>query len=36
MGYWKNGKKKPNIDNIIKIANALDCSVDYVLGRTKD
>lgn len=36
MGYWKNGKKKPNIDNIIKIANALDCSVDYVLGRTND
>lgn len=36
MGYWKNGKKQPTIDNIIKIANALNCSVDYVLGRTDD
>lgn len=36
MGYWKSGRKKPTIDNIIKIANALNCSIDYVLGRTKD
>ena len=36
MGYWKNGKKKPTIDNIIKIAQVLDRSVDYILGRTKD
>lgn len=36
MGYWKNGQKKPTIDNIIKIANALNCSIDYVLDRTND
>lgn len=36
MGYWKNGKKKPTIDNVIKIADALGCSVDFVLGRTDD
>lgn len=36
MGYWKNGQKKPTIDNIIKIATALDCSTDFVLGRTND
>lgn len=35
-GYWKNGQKKPSIDNVLKIATALDCSVDFVLGRTKD
>ena len=31
---WKSGKSKPNIDAITKIANYLDCSVDYLLGRT--
>lgn len=36
VGYWKNGKKKPTIDNIIKIATSLDISIDFVLGRTKD
>lgn len=36
MGYWKNGKKKPTIDKIIQIANALNCSIDYILGRTND
>ena len=30
---WKNGKKVPNIDSVIKIAEFFDCSVDYVLGR---
>lgn len=36
MGYWKNGKKKPTIDKLIKIAKTLNCSIDYVLGRTSD
>lgn len=31
---WKSGKSKPNIDAITKIADYLDCSVDYLLGRT--
>lgn len=31
---WKSGRSKPNIDTIIKIADYLDCSVDYLLGRT--
>lgn len=34
-GYWKNGGKKPTIESIIRIAKALDRSVDFVLGRTK-
>ncbi|MDO5399157.1 MAG: helix-turn-helix transcriptional regulator, partial [bacterium] len=31
---WKSGKSKPNVDAITKIADYLDCSVDYLLGRT--
>lgn len=31
---WKNGKI-PNGEALIKIANRLDVSVDYLLGRTK-
>ena len=30
---WKNGTI-PNGDTLIKIADYLDCSVDYLLGRT--
>lgn len=30
---WKSGRSKPNIDTIIKIADYLDCSIDYLLGR---
>lgn len=32
---WQNGVFKPKIDNIIRIAKALDCSVDFVIGRVK-
>lgn len=31
---WKSGRSKPNIDTVIKLADYLDCSVDYLLGRT--
>ena len=34
MNEYKNGKKIPTIQNLIKIADYLDCSVDYLLGRT--
>ncbi len=34
MNEYKNGKKLPTMQNLVKIANALDCSVDYLLGRT--
>lgn len=34
--YWVKGKSQPTIENIIKIAKALNCSVDFVLGRTKE
>ena len=34
MNEYKNGKKLPTLQNIIKIADYLDISVDYLLGRT--
>ena len=30
---WINGERKPSLDNIIKLADLFDCSVDYILGR---
>lgn len=30
---WKRGKYEPSLDNIIKLAEVFDCSVDFVLGR---
>jgi len=30
---WKNGKKIPTLENVVKIADFLNCSVDFVLGR---
>ena len=32
---WQNGVFEPKIDNIIRIAKSLDCSVDFVIGRVK-
>lgn len=34
MNEYKSGKKLPTLQNIQKIADYLDCSVDYLLGRT--
>lgn len=34
MNEYKNGVKLPTVQNLIKIADYLDCSVDYLLGRT--
>lgn len=31
---WKNEGSIPNGETLIKIADYLDCSVDYLLGRT--
>lgn len=33
MYYWETGKYQPSIENIIKLANYFDCSIDYILGR---
>ena len=31
---WQNGKNHPRLDNLIKIAEAFGCSLDFVLGRS--
>ena len=35
MNQYKNGAKTPTTENLIKIADYLDCSVDVLLGREK-
>lgn len=34
MSEYKNGVKLPTVQNLVKIADYLGCSVDYLLGRT--
>lgn len=34
MSEYSNGIKTPTVENLAKIADYLDCSVDYLLGRT--
>lgn len=31
---WKNGKSVPSASALIVLADYLECSVDYLLGRT--
>ena len=31
---WESGKAEPTLDNIIKLANILDTTTDFLLGRT--
>ena len=30
---WKNGTRQPSLDNVIKLADKLTCSLDFILGR---
>ena len=34
MAEYNRGEKIPTVNNLIKIADYLDCSVDYLLERT--
>lgn len=34
MNQYKNGIKTPTTENLIKIADYLECSIDFLLGRT--
>lgn len=36
MGNYENGKQYPTIEIMIKMADCLDCSLDYLLGRTDE
>ena len=31
---WLNGVTSPYADNLVRLAKAFDCSVDYLIGRT--
>lgn len=33
---YENGKLEPSIENLIKMANLLDCTVDKLIGRYKE
>ena len=34
ISHYEIGESKPNIDNLIKIADYFHCSTDYLLNRT--
>ena len=33
---WQRSGKFPSLDSVVKIAEYLDCSVDFLLGRSKE
>lgn len=33
---WKNGRSIPSLTTADKIANILECSIDYIAGRTEN
>lgn len=33
---WENGKKEPSIEDLIKLANFFEVTVDYLIGRSSD
>lgn len=35
MRYWVQGKTQPTVTNVVKIAGALGCTVDFLIGREK-
>ena len=36
ISHFEGGRRKPNVENLFKLAEALDVSVDYLMGRTGD
>lgn len=36
MNEYKNGLRIPATENLVKIADYLDCSIDFLLGRSKN
>ncbi|HIR66694.1 MAG TPA: helix-turn-helix transcriptional regulator [Candidatus Coproplasma avicola] len=34
ISYWELGQRECNFDMLIKLANALNTTTDYLLGRT--
>ena len=35
IGLWENGRRVPDIENFILIANFFDVTIDYLVGREK-
>ncbi len=35
LSTWETGQKNPSYENLLKLADLYDCSVDYLLGRTE-
>jgi len=35
LGYYRSGKNDPSSENLLKLAEYFDVSVDYLLGRTE-
>ncbi|PZQ87064.1 MAG: XRE family transcriptional regulator [Leifsonia xyli] len=36
VGHFEGGTRKPSFDNLRKLANALEVTTDYLLGRVDD
>lgn len=36
ISHFESGKRKPSLDNLRKLADALQVSIDYLLGRTEN
>lgn len=34
--YYESGTRKPNLDKVIEIADILDASIDYLVGRSDE
>ena len=34
VGYWRKGERQPAMDNLIRLADYFDVSIDYLVGRT--
>lgn len=35
ISHYENNRRRPNFANLISLADALDCNIDYLLGRTE-
>lgn len=36
LSEWKNGNRMPSVTTLEKVADFLDCSMDYLIGRSSD
>ena len=36
ISHFETGKRAPSFENLKRLADALSCSVDYLLGRTEE